>query len=227
LNPSRPDQSSDGEERRARTIDAALRELGQANLEEQALKGGFACDILDDGSRRLTIPCFGDQLLITMPAGEISVPPKIDSFSIRVLALRYVKLASGIPICGEWISYRDLPGGRFYAATISPTVEKPLARVFGGRQGLFTEAARELGGEPAGYGDESFIFHPFPRTPILLVLHWGDEEFEADSRVLFDRCCSGYLNTDDLKVLVTQLAAYLLRWAGAEEEVENLLWMVE
>jgi hypothetical protein len=62
---------------------------------------------------------------------------------------------------------------------------------------------------------------------LLLVLHWGDDEFAPESRMLFDRCCPHYLNTDDLKILATQIAAYLLRWAGAEEEARNLLWMVE
>ena len=66
-----------------------------------------------------------------------------------------------------------------------------------------------------------------PRVPLLLVMHRGDEEFPPDCRVLFDRCCSHYLNTDDLKVLSTQLAAYLMKGAGVEADTENLLWMVE
>jgi hypothetical protein len=221
------EEASEQEGRRARTIAAALNEILTSDIEEQARKGGFTCENLADGSRRISIPSFGEHVRIIMPSGDIFIPSQLDSLTMRVLALRYVKLSSGVPVSGEWIGYRDLPGGRFYSATISPTIEKPLARVFGGKRGYLEEAARELAGRQADYGDESFIFHPFPRTPILLVLHWGDEEFEADSRVLFDRCCSGYLNTDDLKILATQLAAYLLRWAGADQEVENLLWMVE
>jgi hypothetical protein len=157
----------------------------------------------------------------------MSVPTAIDSFSLRVLALRYVKLSCGSPVSGDWIAYRDLPGGRFYAATLAPTVEQPLARLFGMRRGALASASSRIGGVPAAYGDESFVFHPFPRTPLLLVLHYGDDEFSPDCRVLFDRCCSDYLNTDDLKVLATQLAAYLMKGAGDEGEVDNLLWMVE
>ena len=209
------------------TLENALAEIRGIDLEEQARKGGFYCETLPGGGRRLTVPSFGDRLLIDMPDGAMTVPPRIDSLSLRVLALRYVKLSSGHAASGEWIAYRDLPGGRFYAATLVPTIEEPLARLYGMRRGALAEASKELGGEQADYGDEAFIFHPFPRTPLLLVLHWGDDEFAADSRMLFDRCCSHYLNTDDLKVLATQLAAYLMKRAGAEEEAENLLWMVE
>ena len=217
----------DHREDRSRTIERALREIEGLDLEDQARKGGFTCESLPDGGKRILIPCFNDSLEIIFPEGEIDPPQHLDAFSLRVLALRYIKLSSGVPISGEWIAYRDLPGGRFYAATLVPTIEQPLARAFGREGGALGEAARDLGGEEASYGDESYIFRPYPRTPILVVLHWGDEEFAPDSRVLFDRCCSHYLNTDDLKVLATQLAAFLLKGEGGGGPDESMLWMVE
>ncbi|MBC7246350.1 MAG: DUF3786 domain-containing protein [Actinobacteria bacterium] len=217
----------DGARRREAALEGALEEIRNADLCRQAELGAFRCEDLGEGVQRLVIPSFGDAVEISMPRGEMKVPSRIDSFSLRVLALRYVKLSCGLPETGEWIAYRDLPGGRFYAATLVPTVEEPLARIFGYARGLLGEAAVHLGGARAEYGDESFVFRAFPRVPLLLVLHWGDDEFPPQCRVLFDRCCSHYLNTDDLKVLATQLAAYLMRWAGEESEVDNLLWMVE
>lgn len=215
------------EERKAKTIERAFHEIHSLDLVEQSRRGGFSYNPLPYGKFAINIPSFGHNLKVYLPGGQMEFPPSIDSFSLRVLALRYIKLSCDQPITGEWIAYRDLPGGRFYAATLVPTVEQPLAQAFGKAPGLLGRAAPELGGIGAEYGDESYLFRPFPRTPLLLVLHWGDEEFEPDCRVLFDRCCSHYLNTDDLKVLATQLAAYLLKWAGVEVETENLLWMVE
>ena len=205
----------------------ALEEIRGIDLHDQARKGLFDFEMLGDEGLKLTIPSFGRRIEIVMPDGRMEVPEEIDSFSLRVLTLRYIKLSSGMEVTGEWIAYRDLPGGKFYAATLVPTVEQPLAKVFGYREGALTEAAAALAGERAAYGDESFVFRAFPRVPLLLVLHRGDDEFPPSSRVLFDRCCSDYLNTDDLKILATQLAAYLFKAAGAEEETRNLLWMVE
>lgn len=217
----------DGARRRKATFEDALEEIRHVDLRRQAELGAFRWEDLGEGRERLAIPSFGETIEILMPRGEMRVPSDIDSFSLRVLALRYVKLSCGLPETGEWIAYRDLPGGRFYAITLVPTVEEPLAGIYGYRRGSLGEAAVQLGGTRAEYGDESFVFRAFPRVPLLLVLHWGDDEFPPQCRVLFDRCCSHYLNTDDLKVLATQLAAYLMRWAGAENEVDNLLWMVE
>lgn len=218
---------SDHEERKARTFEQALEEIRGIDLEGQAQKGGFNCESLADNRYKITIPTFGESLELILPQGDMILPPHIDSFSLRVLALRYIKLSCGVPVSGEWIAYRDLPGGRFYATTLVPTVEQPLAQAYGMNRDLLGEVARALGGEEASYGDESYVYLPFPRVPILVVLHGGDDEFAPDSRVLFDRCCSHYLNTDDLKILATQLAAFLLRGTGRSVQDENLLWMVE
>ncbi len=218
---------SSAEERKENTLQRALDEIAGLNLEEQARRGGFEYSRLPNGGQRILIPSFGQAAEIHLPDGFIRFPQSIDSFSLQVLTLRYIALSCGQEVTGEWIAYRDLPGGRFYAATLVPTVEQPLARAFGRKKNLLSRAGADFGGTKADYGDESYVFHPFPKTPLLLILHWGDEEFEPDCRVLFDRCCSHFLNTDDLKILITQLAAYLLKWAGAEVETENLLWMVE
>ncbi len=215
------------ESRRDAALRHALEEVRNMDLARQAELGGFAWRATGEGGMRLTIPSFGDTIELLLPEGEMVLPAHLESLSLRVLALRYVKLSCGVPESGEWVAYRDLPGGRFYAATLTPTVEQPLARIYGYRRGALGEAAAAFGGERADFGDEAFVFRPFPRTPLLLVLHWGDEEFPPDCRVLFDRCCSRYLNTDDLKVLATQLAAFLMKWAGEEREAENLLWMVD
>lgn len=217
----------EGAGRREAAFNSALQDVVNMDLRRQAELGAFLWEDLGNGAQRLSIPSFGGTIEILMPEGRIDMPANIDSFSLRVLALRYVSLSCGVPETGEWIAYRDLPGGRFYAATLVPTVEEPLAGIYGYRRGLLSEAAPFLGGARADYGDEAFVFRAFPRVPLLLVLHWGDEEFPPQCRVLFDRCCSRYLNTDDLKVLATQLAAYLMRWAGEEGEAQNLLWMVE
>ncbi len=218
---------SDPVERERITLERAVEEIKGLDLLEQARKGLFTAQETAQGELRLVIPSFGREIVVTMPEGRVRVPGEIASFSLRVLALRYIKLSCGEEETGEWIAYRDLPGGKFYAATLVPTVEQPLARVFGYRRGALSAAAEMLAGEKAEYGDESFVLRAFPRVPLLVVLHWGDDEFPPDCRVLFDRCCSRYLNTDDLKILATQLAAYLLKAAGAEEETENLLWMVD
>lgn len=194
---------------------------------EAAPRGGFG---IEEGESLVALlsQCFGHSLRIEFPGPRVILPPPVDLFSLRILALRYLYRADGSPVTGEWVAYRDLPGGLFYAATIPPTVERPLAEAFGWQPGSLTSAAAHLGGQPEYFGDEAFSYLAFPRVPLLVVLHRGDEEFPPEARVLFDRCCSHYLNTDDLKVLATQLSALLLRLSGRDYRAEDaLLWMVD
>ena len=176
--------------------------------------------------------CFGHPFRLILPGFELEAPSLVDFFTLKVLALRYLHKADCSPITGEWIAYRDLPGGMFYAATIPAAVEEPLARAFGLNRWSLTDTAPLLNGKETEYGDESFVFHAFPRVPLMIVLHWGDDEFPPAVRFLFDRCCSHYLNTDDCKILATQTTSLLIQLAGHEKPggsagEENPLWMVD
>jgi len=220
----RPGEADD---RRSEAWRTAVSGLAGVDLHAAAQKGGFD-HRGGPGKSVAVIPCFGRSIRVELPEGRVSAHPDIDLFSLKVLAMRYAARADGFPVTGEWVAYRELPGGLFYAATIPAAVEQPLAEAFGWERGSLSEAASRLGGAAAGFGDESFVFRAYPRVPLLAVLHWGDEEFPPAARVLFDRCCSHYLNTDDLKVLATQLAALLLRLSGRDYRAEdNLLWMVD
>lgn len=205
----------------------ALDDLGQKDLRSAAAMGLADYEESPSGDSIL-LPCFGFPMRISLPGFEIAASAAVDNFTFKVLALRYITKADNSPITGEWVAYRDLPGGMFYAATIPPTVEEPLARVFGAERWALTDTAPSLNGRELEYGDESFVFHAFPRVPLMVVLHWGNDEFPPSARFLFDRCVSHYLNTDDCKVLATQTAALLIRQSGGEYRCDDQpLWMVD
>ena len=207
----------------------AVEDLRGMDLGPAAEKGLAVLKESPEGGS-LIIECFGHPLRLNLLSFEFEAPSIIDLFTLKVLALRYLSKSDGAPVTGEWIDYRDLPGGMFYSATIPPTVEDPLARFFGHERWSLTDIAPALGGKESDYGDESFVFHAFPRVPLLVVLHWGSDEFPPGARFLFDRCCSHYLNTDDCKILATQTAALLIKMAGgvyASDDDPAALWMVD
>ncbi len=217
----------EADDRRSEAWDKAVREAASVDPESAASLSGFDLERREGGIVLLS-ECFGYPLRVEFPGPRIILPPPVDLFSLRMLALRYLKKADGSPITGEWVAYRDLPGGLFYAATIPPTVERPLAEAFGWAPGSLASVAPMLGGQLEDFGDESFSFKAFPRVPLLMVLHGGDEEFPPEAKVLFDRCCSHYLNTDDLKVLAVQLSVLLLRLSGKDYRAkDSSLWMVD
>ncbi len=205
----------------------ALEDLGRTDLKSAAAKGLIDYEESPAGDSIL-LSCFGYPMRIAVPGCEIVASSAVDNFTLKVLALRYISKADNSAITGEWVAYRDLPGGMFYAATIPPTVEEPLAEVFGAEKWALSDTAPALNGKELEYGDESFAFYAYPRVPLMVVLHWGKDEFPPSVRFLFDRCVSHYLNTDDCKVLATQTASMLIKLAGGEYQVDDAsLWMVD
>lgn len=136
------------------------------------------------------------------------------SIAVRILLLHYLIHADGTPPAGQWIAFRQLPGGLGYEAAHQRRATIPLTQAFGQDKKAFVGAARALGGESLEFGDASFLFRVFPRLWMAVVLHLGDEEFPPSVRVLYDAAADHYLPTEDLAVLADVLRSRLIREAG-------------
>jgi hypothetical protein len=74
-----------------------------------------------------------------------------------------------------------------------------LIKTFGSKPGLLLKAAALMGGTPKeGLGDEAALFRVLPNIEILTVIHLGDDEFEPDGQVLFDRSVREALSIEDV-----------------------------
>ncbi|MDR2404829.1 MAG: DUF3786 domain-containing protein [Deltaproteobacteria bacterium] len=143
---------------------------------------------------------------ISFPLWEVSYSPPKDQdeypLTDQVLVLHYFQGAKNLPLTGELMAYRQIPGGEFYNDAFRRRAEAPLAAVFGGKPGLLTQASEILGGtSQSGYGDEAAIFRVFPHIDILVMIYHQDEEFESYGQVLFDRVIGQYLTTEDISWL--------------------------
>ncbi len=126
------------------------------------------------------------------------------------LLLYYFKTADGVPLSGRWVSFADLPDGRFYNQAFQGYSGAELARAFQADLPAFERAALSLGGEPAGLGDASFSFQALPRAPLCAVYWRGDEEFPNSAQLLFDASASHYLTTNSYAVLGSTLTRRLI-----------------
>ncbi|MDR2422665.1 MAG: DUF3786 domain-containing protein [Deltaproteobacteria bacterium] len=133
------------------------------------------------------------------------------SLTDAVLVLHYLQGAKGLEPDGELVSYRQIPGGEFYVQAFHRRAEIPLTQAFGHKPGLFSQLAPKLGGEArAEHGDEAAVFRVLPHLEILLLIRHGDEEFEPDGQVLFDKTIVHYLNIEDVAWLGSALVYRLM-----------------
>jgi hypothetical protein len=162
---------------------------------------------------------------VTHPGGDVLVAGAPAHVAVRIMLLHYLLQADGTPPSGEWVAFRELPDGLFYAASFTARAEAPLEAVFGapaaadastppGGLDAFRRAAADAGGEPFAAADAAFAFRALPLLRLGVMLWEGDDEFPARGQIVFDSAAGHCLPAEDLAGLGGLLARRLLACAG-------------
>lgn len=115
----------------------------------------------------------------------------------QVLVLHYMSALKSVAPSGRWIAYREIPGASFYYSAFVKRAIDPLKKVFGKNIAPLVAAAAKLGGKPIDIGDAGFEFRVFPKVPLQIIIHAGDEEFEPEANILFDETAGEFLSPED------------------------------
>ena len=126
------------------------------------------------------------------------------------LLLYYFVTADGIPLRGQWISFTELPDGKFYNQAFQGYTGQQIARTFEDHHQRFERAAESLGGVRQYHGDVSYSFQALPHVPLMVVYWAGDEDFPSNFQILFDATASHYLPTDAYAILGSTLTRRLI-----------------
>jgi hypothetical protein len=158
-------------------------------------------------------------LYISHPELDLDGPDFLNTYVIRLLAVLYMAAAEAVPLANQWVPYRELKDGLFYAKSFSDTVEDRICRRFGEDMEGMRTACEALGGREVDQGDLGMVVDTFPRLPLLFILWQGDEEFAPNARILFDMSATAYLNAFELRMLCGEVANRLIRIADGKLEV--------
>jgi hypothetical protein len=163
---------------------------------------------------RVVFHLFGEELILCPPGNEIisrsgNPPTELK----QLLALYYFAWADGTPTSGRWISFAELPDGRFYNPAFQSYTGAEITRAFGADLPALERAANRLEGTAQPLGDRAYAFDALPRLPILLIYWTGDEDFPPACQLLFDASAPHYLPTDGCAILGNLLTRRLLKAA--------------
>ncbi len=172
------------------------------NIEQQCLKSGAQCQIIDS-KRVITTEYLNQSYLISLPDIEISLMDSEAAIPLRdkILIVHYLSQAKGTPLSNKIISYKELPEGTNYFPTFYKRAIKPIVDHFGKEPEGLVDVAAKLGGYKVDYGDVAVTINAFPRVPITFVLWKGGEEFPPEGNILFDSTIPDYLPIEDINVL--------------------------
>lgn len=200
--------------RRVSELHARLRRTSPITLASHT-----GANYLPAGSQQGTfyLPFWSQEVSLTYPEfiGRDSRTGELLGTMAQALLAYYFTISDGTEQTGQWISFSELPSGRFYTAAFQGYTGGELVKVFGIDEHGFTKSATQIGGRQPRLdkvlGDEAFAFQVFPYVTLLVVCWLGDEDFPPSYRILFDAAVSHHLSTDACAILGSNLTRRLIK----------------
>ena len=209
--PARPMPFEDHQtEARREAVRRARGRLAEADLAKAVTRGGLTVDA--DGRAAVVLLGRGfrvapDSLeVMAVDAGRVSLVDEL-------LILRYLEVEREVQPTGREITFRDLPGGNFYAAALAKRTTGLLIKRFGEDPESLRTALDRFPRVPLDVGDVAARVSAIGRIEITLVFRATDEEFPATADILYDHVIASVYSTDEVAALTTHLCVGLVRQA--------------
>jgi hypothetical protein len=182
--------------------------LRNSDLVERCAKSGAVFEKSGTGEGLIKLLFLNQTCEIRTPRMEMGYTGSGEEIPIwaKILILHYLNRSKGLPLSGEWITFRQVPGGTGYYPAYVKRALNPLVRYFGFDPKLLIEAARPFGGWEVHQGDAAITISAFPHVPLTFIIWKGDEEFPPQANILFDSTITGNLSTEDIEVLCQMVA---------------------
>jgi hypothetical protein len=137
------------------------------------------------------------------------------NFAISVVLFKYVfSCPTEIPIAGDWVTFRNFKDASPLGGYFSSNINKIIDTTFAGNPEALRFASKRLGGrliddDPSW--DLTVAFDMLPRIPIRLRFNDKDDEFPAQSSILFRQSAESYIDMESLAIGGTYLTGMLTK----------------
>ncbi|MGD2186706.1 MAG: DUF3786 domain-containing protein [Desulfobacterales bacterium] len=142
--------------------------------------------------------------------------------------LNYILHAKGLPISGNWVSFRELKDGKERYALFQKRCEEPIKRVADIYTHLFDDLIHMFSAKQVAQqfeSDISVVLHPLPKVPVM-ICYWKPEDgLESSLNVYFDETADENLNIESVFTLGAGLAQMFEKLAlrhGFPEAVSSM-----
>ena len=223
------------------TIERFSGELESQNTVEQnraeylkKLKNEIANLDLAAAAKRVRARFSGDKLTLKVLGKDFSVDTKGNLSTdihinpwVTIPFLNYILYGKGLPVSGNWVSFRELKDGKERYPLFQKRCEEPMKRVADIYTNLFDDMVHILNGkqvEKQFESDISVVLHPLPEVPIM-VCYWSPEDgFESSLNVFFDQTADENLDIGSVFTLgagLTQMFEKITLRHGFPEAVSS------
>lgn len=192
---------------REEAIRLAVRKLQAVDLAKRCPILGLS--LPEEG--RIRLRAFGKDYILSPDFGLLNAHTGEDAKpDIRILVLHYLLYDMPVPPGGEWITFREFPGGQFYWGPFQSRTAAPLTAKIGNDLDRLRQNLARFDWEPVLHGDLGARIHIIGKLDLYLVYHCGDEEFPPAVDILFDPVTKRIFSTDDAAALASRVCLGLL-----------------
>jgi len=147
-------------------------------------------------------------------SGHISTDIHVNPWVV-IPFLQHLLQASGAPVSGKWVTFRELKGGKPRLALYEQRFQKEMKRIADNFTDLFEDLIHIFNGcqidpetsnnSELNQADIALILHPFPKIPILISYWKADSDLSSDINIFFDQMVHEQLDTESLYGLLAGL----------------------
>ena len=105
---------------------------------------------------------------------------------------------------GVWIPFREVKRAGGFAAAFIKTILEPFAKAFDGKKEKLLEAGEGLGFVKINDSEVGFEAKAFSCIPIRFLFWDGDDEFPAQTNILFDAEITQYVHEETVVLLASE-----------------------
>jgi hypothetical protein len=156
---------------------------------------------------KLTLKVLGKDFSVDT-AGNLSADIHINPW-VAVPFLNYVLYGKGLPVSGNWVSFRELKDGKERYPLFQKRCEQSMKRVADAYPGLFDDMVHIFSGkqvEKQFESDISVVLHPLPAVPIMICYWLPEDGLESSLNVFFDETADKNLDVGSVFSLGAGLA---------------------
>ena len=183
--------------------------ISDLDLEEAAQRTGG--QVIND---KLTLKVLGKHFSVDSK-GQLYTEIHINLW-VTIPFLTYVLYSKGIPASGNWVSFRELKGGKEEYPLFHRRCEESMKRVADTYTDLFHDMVHIFNGkqvEKQFKSDISVILYPLPKVPIMVCYWLPEDGLESSLHVFFDKTAEDNLGTQTVFTLAVGLSQMFAKLA--------------
>lgn len=122
----------------------------------------------------------------------------------------------GASLQNRWVPFRDVKAAGQFDSAYKKHVLIPFALTFSGKTKELCAAAQKMGGVRVPQGDAGYLLKCFDCIPMQFLFWDRDDEFEAQTNILFDYSVTDFIHVESTVSLAIEGIMRLAEEAGVE-----------